>query len=86
MSKEESTYNWSDFKNAAETIENKAGSALLRHFLGNSVAAGSSANADIAIDRENFDALAKELAVYANALALSADRHPGRMSPSMPFI
>lgn len=81
--KDDSIYDGRAFERAAGTIRDKAGDVLSQRFAGNPVATGSAANSNITTDRGNFDALAQDLAVYAGALALLAERHPGGMTPDM---
>lgn len=83
MFKDDSLYDGRAFGRAAATIRDKAGDVLSQRFAGNPVAAGSAAHSNITADRGTFDALAQDLAVYAGALALLAERHPGEMTADM---
>ena len=83
MFKDSSSYDSSLFKVAAETIYEKSGGALVAHFEGNPVVAGSEASSSIMIEHAKFAALANDLGIYANSLASAAESHPDALTPDM---
>lgn len=68
---------------AAETISAKSGVALSNQFGSGPVPAGFHASSDIEVEREKFDTLAGDLAVYAKALVSAAEQHPDAITPDM---
>jgi len=83
MFKGSSPYDSGLFKAAAETIYQTSGSALVAHFEGNPVIAGSGASSTIMTERAEFTALANDLGVYANSLSSAAESHPDALTPDM---
>jgi len=83
MFKGSRSYDSGLFKAAAETIYQKSGSALVAHFGGNPVLAGSGASSAIMTERAEFTALANDLGVYANSLSSAAENHPDALTPDM---
>ncbi|MCV9960323.1 cytochrome c [Pararhizobium sp. BT-229] len=75
MFKETKDYESSGFRVAAETIRQKSGSTLSGHFGNGPVPFGSQANLNIMAERERFDILSNDLAVYAKALVTAAERN-----------
>lgn len=71
------------FRAAAETIRARSGAALSRQFETGRSLEGSHASSAIDADREKFDALAADLAIYANVLVAAAERHPDAITPDM---
>jgi cytochrome c556 len=83
MFKGSRSYDSGLFKAAAETICEMSGSALVAHFGGNPVIAGSGASSTIMTEHAEFAALANDLGVYANSLASAAESHPDALTPDM---
>lgn len=76
-------YASAEFKVAAETIRARAGIALSHQFATGRSSEGSRASLEIEADRPKFDALATDLAIYANALVVAAEQHPDRITADM---
>ena len=83
MFKDASHYDAKKFKRAAETIRSNAGSVLSSLFEAPVAAPGSKASGIIETQRPQFDKLAGDLAIYASALSLAADRSPKELGPEM---
>ncbi|WP_432704725.1 cytochrome c [Ensifer sesbaniae] len=83
MFKGTSPYDSRAFKAAAESIRVHSGNKLSALFGAPVVAEGTKASASIEADRPTFDRLAAELAAYAAALSIAADRNPDVLSPGM---
>ncbi|NRP74683.1 hypothetical protein ILFOPFJJ_05605 [Ensifer psoraleae] len=83
MFKGSSPYDAKAFKAAAETIGSHSGEKLSSQFDGSIAASGSKASVNIGAERQKFDKLAAELAVYASALAAAAERNLHVLSPQM---
>lgn len=72
-----------DFKEAAETIRRRSGSAMVDEFPAGSLGAPSAAKAEIDQSREEFAALARHLESLSAALSSAADRAPDGITESM---
>lgn len=77
------SYDSGVFKAAAESIYERSGSALVAHYEGNPVIAGSAASSTIMTESAKFAALANDLRIYANSLSTAAERHPDELTPDM---
>lgn len=71
------------FKEAAETIRRRSGSAMVDEFPAGSFGAPSAAKAEIGQSREEFTALARHLESLAAALSSAADDAPNGIIESM---
>jgi cytochrome c556 len=76
-------YDAAAFKEAAETIRRRSGSAMVDEFPASSLGPPSAARAEIGHSREEFAALARPLEGLAAALSLAADRAPDGITESM---
>lgn len=76
-------YDAAAFKEAAETIHRRSGSAMVSEFPAGSLGAPSAAKAEIDQSREEFAALARHLENLAAALSSAADRAPDGITESM---
>lgn len=83
MFKETTAYDTRVFQAAAETIREKSGNTLSRHFGNGPVPLGSKAGPNINAERERFDILSNDLAVYAKALVTAAEQNPDAITPDM---
>lgn len=83
MFKGSTSYDSGLFKAAAELIYKRSGRALVAHFEDNPIIAGSGAKSTIMTESAEFNALAKDLGVYANSLSAAAERHPDELTPDM---
>ena len=76
-------YDAAAFKQAAETIRRRSGSAMVVAFPADSLGEPSAAKADIGQSREEFAALSRHLESLAAALSEAADDAPGGISEAM---
>ncbi|MBY5714914.1 cytochrome c [Rhizobium leguminosarum] len=83
MFKEPATYSSGEFKWAADTIRDRAGSVLVDHFATETAAPSSKAKPNIVEERDRFDRLANDLKSYATALDAAAAANPSQMTESM---
>ena len=79
----ELTYDGAAFKEAAEIIRRRSGSAMADEFPAGSFGAPSAAKAEIGQSREEFEALARHLESLAAALSSAADRAPDGVTQDM---
>ena len=77
------TYDGAAFKEAAEIIRRRSGSAMADEFPAGSFGAPSAAKAEIGQSREEFEALAHHLESLAAALSAAADRAPDGVTQDM---
>jgi cytochrome c556 len=76
-------YDAAAFKEAAETIRRRSGSAMVDEFPAGSFSDTSAAKAEIGQSREEFAALARHLESLAAALSSAAARAPDGITESM---
>jgi cytochrome c556 len=76
-------YDAAAFKEAAETIRRRSGSAMVDEFPSGSLGTPSAAKAEIDQSREEFAALARHLESLAAVLSSAADRAPDGITESM---
>ncbi|WP_064713773.1 cytochrome c [Rhizobium bangladeshense] len=83
MFKDPSSYSAAEFRWAADTIRDKAGSVLSGHFTSEAASPQSKARPNILDERDRFDRIANDLRDYAVALDAAAEKNPGPMPASM---
>ncbi|RUM26943.1 cytochrome C [Rhizobium vallis] len=83
MFKDPANYKAAEFQKAADTIRDRSGGVLFRHFASEVANPQSKAMPNILEERERFDRLANDLRDYAVALDAAAQNNPGPMPSGM---
>lgn len=76
-------YDAAAFKEAAETIRQRSGNAMVDEFPAGSLGEPSAAKVEIGLSREEFAALARHLESLATALSDAADDAPDGITEAM---